>query len=274
MESQKHRDVANALIEVLEYPEDNRVRAVFLVGSSASGETDQYSDIDLMVAVNDLISDEERLERLRAIGCKSIMLAIAGQNNPALPVKSQVIDKFVFHDTWFDVSYHLPGQLAFDFDCAPLLDKDGIAPQVCQLEPTYDDAELKARVQADLRLLHVRIHRYEKYALRKEWVGLDLKAIKNAIVDIVMVLNDQPNYNRFDSHITQMLRTLPAKPAHFEQDLIDIVRLDDRHTWQRKVETMQHMEADLTALCEARWGPIPLFDDQDADSPTEEDIHE
>jgi hypothetical protein len=258
-----HRDAASGLIEALGYPDDDRVRAVFLVGSSASGETDQYSDIDLMVAVDDLISDEERLERLRAIGCESIMLAIAGQDNPALPVKSQVIDKFVFRDTWFDVSYHLPDQFAFDFDCAPLLDKDSIAPKVCGPERSHTDAELKARVQANLRLLNVRIHRYEKYALREEWVGLDLSAIKNAIVDILMVLNDQPNYNRHDSRITQMLRDLPVKPSAFEQDLIDIVRLDDRKTWRHKVKMMQQMEASLGALCEARWGQIPLFDDDD-----------
>ena len=152
-------------------------------------------------------------------------------------------------------------QFAFDFDCAPLLDKDDIAPKVCQPEHAHTDAELQARAQANLRLLHVRIHRYEKYALRKEWVGLDLSAIKNAIVDILMVLNDQPNYNRYDSRITPMLRGLAIKPDHLEQDLVDILRQDDRQTWQRKVEMMQQMEASLAALCEARWEPIPLFDD-------------
>lgn len=263
MAPKTHRDLANELIEALGYSHDDRVRAVFLVGSSASGETDQYSDIDLMVGVSDLIDGEERLGKLRAIGCQNIMLAIAGQNNPALPVKSQVIDKFVFHDTWFDVSYHLPNQFAFSFDCVPLLDKDGIAPKVCEPKHTHTDAKLKARAQADLRLLHVRIHRYEKYALREEWVGLDLSAIKNAIVDILMVLNDQPNYNRYDSRITQMLRALAIKPDRLEQNLIDILRQDDRQTWQRKVEIMQQMEASLAALCKARWGPIPLFDDQD-----------
>ena len=263
MASETHHDVANELIEALGYSHDDRVRAVFLVGSSASGETDQFSDIDLMMAVNDLIGDGERLDKLRTIGCQSIMLAIAGQDNPALPVKSQVIDKFVFHGAWFDVSYHLPGQFAFDFDCAPLLDKDGMAPRVCKLKHKQTDAELQARAQANLRLLHVRIHRYEKYALREEWIGLDLLAIKNAIVDILMVLNDQPNYNRHDSRITQILRDLLVKPDRLEQDLTDIVRLDDRQTWQRKVEMMQQMEVSLAALCEARWGPIPLFDDQD-----------
>jgi hypothetical protein len=261
MASETHRNVAIGLIKALGYAHDDRVRAVFLVGSSASGETDQYSDIDLMVAVDDLISDEERLTNLRAIGCTNIMIAIAGQNNPALPVKSQVIDKFVFDNTWFDVSYHLPNQFAFDFDCAPLLDKDDVAPKVCGPEHTHTDTELEARVQANLRLLHVRVHRYEKYALREEWVGLDLSAIKNAIVDILMVLNDQPNYNRHDSRITQMLREILVKPDRLEQDLIDIVRLDDREAWERKVEMMQEMEVALTALCEARWGPIPLFDD-------------
>jgi hypothetical protein len=256
-----HRDIAEAVIEALGYPEDERVRAVFLVGSSASGEADQYSDVDLMVIVSSLIPDAERLERLRAIGCKSIMVAIAGLDNPALPVKSQVIDKFVFRETWFDVSYHLPHQLDFDFDCVPLLDKDDSASLLCQPNHIHIDEELRSRLRADLRLLHVRIRRYEKYALRGEWIGLDLSAIRNAIVDVLMVLNGQPEYNRYDSRITQILRGLLAKPEGFERNLLDILRLDDRQTWQRKLEMMRQMEADLTALCEERWGPISMFDD-------------
>jgi predicted nucleotidyltransferase len=256
-----HRDIAEALIKALGYSEDEQVRAVFLVGSSASGEADQYSDTDLMVTISSLIPDAERLERLRAVGCKNIMLAIAGLDNPALPVKSQVIDKFVFRETWFDVSYHLPHQLDFDFDCVPLLDKDGFAPHLCQPSHVHIDEELWTRLRADLRLLHVRIRRYEKYALRGEWIGLDLSAIRNTIVDVLMVLNNQPEYNRYDSRITQILRDLPVKPEGFEQNLLDILRLDDRQTWQRKLDMMRQMEADLTALCEERWGPIPMFDD-------------
>jgi hypothetical protein len=237
------------------------VRAVFLVGSSASGKEDDYSDVDVMVVINDLIPDGERLKRLRAIGCRNIMLAIAGLDNPALPVQSQVIDKFIFRDTWFDVSYHLPHQLGFDFDCVPLLDKDDLTSRLCAPGQERSDAELEARAQADLRLLHARIYRYEKYVRRKEWIGLDLSAIKNLIVDVVMVLNDRPNYNRHSSRVSQLLRDLPLKPERFEENLTDILRLDDRETWQRKLEMLRRLEADLAALCEARWGEIAMFDD-------------
>jgi len=241
------------------------VRAVFIVGSTASREEDAYSDMDLMAIVNAVIPDDERLERLRAIGCRNIMLAIAGVDNPALPVQSQVIDKFVFRDVWFDVSYHLPHQLGFCFDYVPLVDKDNLTPRLRAPDQIqiYSEAELKARVQADLRLLHVRIYRYEKYVRRKEWVGLDLNAIKNSIVDLVMVLNDHPNYNRHSSHISQLLRDLPVKPEHFDRDLLDILHLDNREAWPRKVEVLSRMEAELTRLCEARWGPIAMFDDED-----------
>ena len=168
-------------------------------------------------------SDDERLERMQAVGCRNIMLVIAGAENPALPVESQVIDKFVFRDMWFDVSYHLPHQLGFCFDYVALMDKDDLTPQLCALDETYSDAELKARAQANLRLLHVRIYRYEKYARREEWVGLDLSAIKNSIVDTLMVLNDQPSYNRYSSRIGRLLRDLPLQPERLEERLLDIL---------------------------------------------------
>jgi predicted nucleotidyltransferase len=255
------RDVAEALIRALGYFDDERVRAVFLVGSSASGAADEYSDVDVMVAVSEIITKDERLQRLRAAGCRNIMLGIAGLDNPALPVQSQVIDKFVFRDVWFDLSYHLPGQLEFCFDYVTLLDRDDLMPQLCAPDQLYGEEELKARAQADLRLLHARIHRYEKYARREEWVGLDLAAIKNLIVDVLMVLNNQPNYNRHSSRMSRLLHALPVKPEGFEQDFRDILRLDDRETWQRKLEMMHHLQDTLTALCEARWGSISMFDD-------------
>jgi len=261
MGTEPGRDMAEALIQALGYFDDERVRAVFLVGSSASGQNDAYSDVDVMVAVSEIIADDERLQRLRAAGCRNIMLAIAGLDNPALPVQSQVIDKFVFRDVWFDVSYHLPGQLEFCFDYVTLLDRDDLTPQLCAPDQLYGEEELKARVQADLRLLHARIHRYEKYARREEWVGLDLAAIKNLVVDVLMVLNDQPNYNRYFSRISRLLHALPVKPENFEQNFLDILRLDDRETWQRKLEMMHHLQDALTALCEARLGSISMFDD-------------
>ena len=262
MIEETHIQIAEAFTRAWGYADDERARAVFLVGSSASGEEDAYSDVDMMIVVNTFIPDDERLERLRAIGCRNIMLAIAGADNPALPVKSQVIDKFVFHDTWFDVGYHLPHQIEFCFDYVTLVDKDDLTPCLRGTGQVHSDAGLKARVQADLRLLHARIYRYEKYCRRGEWVGLDLSAIKNLLVDVVMVLNDQPNYNRYSSRISQLLRDLPVKPEHFDRDLLDILHLDNRETWSRKVETLRCLETDLTALCEARWGPIAMFDDE------------
>ena len=264
MGTQTNHQVAEAFTQAFGYADDDRVRAVFIVGSTASGEDDAYSDVDMLVAVNTLIPDDERLQRLRAIGCWSIMLAIAGVDNPALPVKSQVIDKFVFRDTWFDVSYHLPHQLEFWFDHVTLLDKDELTSRLCAPDQTYSDAELEARVQADLRLLHARIYRYEKYVQREEWVGMDLCAIKNLIVDLVMVLNDQPNYNRHSSRIGYLLRDLTVKPEHFDRDLLDVLHLDNREAWPLKIEMLRRLEADLTALCEARWGAIAMFDDEDA----------
>jgi hypothetical protein len=262
METKTHHDIAEALIQELGYVEDDRVRAVWLVGSSASGEADIYSDVDVMVVMSTIITDEERLEKLRAVGCQYIMLSIAGVDNPALPTQSQFIDKFIFRNTWFDVSYHLPHQLGFCFDYVTLLDKDDLSSNLCKPNHAYNDVELKARAQADLRLLHARIHRYEKYVRRDEWIGLDLSAIKNLVVDVVMVLNGQPNYNRHSSRISQLLDDLPVKPENFERDLLDILRMDDRRTWTRKMKMLHRLEADLTALCEARWGPIAMFDDE------------
>jgi len=263
MGEETHIQVAKAFTEAWGYKDDDRARAVFLVGSSASGEEDVYSDVDMMVAIITMIPDDERLQRLRDIGCWNIMLAIAGVDNPALPVESQVIDKFVFHDTWFDVSYHLPHQLEFCFDYITLLDKDDLTPRLCQAGETLTEAELKARVQADLRLLHARIYRYEKYVQREEWIGLDLSAIKNLLVDAVMVLNDQANYNRHSSRISQLVRDLPVKPEHFERDLVDILHLDNREASQRKLEMLHRWEADLLAMCEDRWEACAMFDDEE-----------
>lgn len=264
MDAQPRRDIAETLIRALGYFDDERVRAVFLVGSSASGAADEYSDVDVMVAISEVIADDKRLQRLRAAGCQNIMLAIAGLDNPALPVQSQVIDKFVFQDVWFDVSYHLPGQLEFCFDYATLLDRDNLTPQLCAPDQLYSEEALKARAQADLRLLHARIYRYEKYARRGEWVGLDLAAIKNLVVDVLMVLNGQPNYNRHFSRISRLLHELPVKPENFERDFLDILRLDDRKAWQHKLEMLHHLQDALIALCEEHWGSISMFDDESA----------
>ncbi len=261
MDEETHLQTAKTLTQGLGYMEDERVRAVYLVGSSATGKEDAYSDIDMMVVIEDVIEKEERLERLLDIGGHNIRLAIAGVNNPALPVESQVIDKFIFHDTWVDVSYHLPHQLAFCFDFVTLVDKDDLTPQLCVTEKEHGEEALRERARADLRLLNARIRRYDKYARRKEWVGIDLSAIKRLIVDTVMVLNGHPNYNRHSSRITQLLRDQPTKPQNFERDLLDILHLDNRDAWQHKVTLMRRLESELTALCEDRWGEIAMFDD-------------
>ena len=260
-----HRQVAEAYVEAFGYMEDERVRAIFLIGSSASGEEDAYSDVDMIVVVNELIPDEERLERLRSIGCRNIMLSITGLDNPALPVQAQVIDKFAFQGVWFDVSCHLPHQLEFCFDHVTLVDKDNLTSRLYKDDQPYSEEDLKTRVQADLRLLHARIHRYEKYARREEWVGLDLSAAKSLIVDLVMVLNDHPHYNRHSSRIGQLLSDLSIKPENFDQDLLDILHLDNRYEWPRKVEMLHRLQKGLTVMCEARWGPIAMFDDGDVD---------
>lgn len=262
MNLNRHRQVADAFVEAMGFARDDRVRAVLVIGSSASGEADQFSDIDMMVAVHSMIPRQERLEKLRAIGCHHIMIEITSANNPAMPVTSEAIDKFVFQDTWFDLSYHLPGQIAISFDYVTLLDKEGMTPALRRAARSYSEEELKARVQADLRLLHARIYRYQKYAWRQEWIGIDLSVAQSLMVDVVMVLNGVPVYNRYSSRITPMLESLAVKPAAFVQRLEDLVNLDNRVAWQRKAEMLSELEADLTALCEARWGPLALFDDE------------
>ncbi|NLE43605.1 MAG: aminoglycoside 6-adenylyltransferase [Chloroflexi bacterium] len=253
--------VALGFVRGMGFASDDRIRAVLLIGSNADGQGDAYSDVDIMVVVSDLVSSDERLTRLLAIGCHDIMLAIAGQNNPALPVQAQTIDKFIFEDIWFDVSYNLPDQLGYCFDFIVLLDKDGLASQLCDSKGTYPEAVLKARVQSNLRLLYVRIHRYEKYARRGEWIGIDLSAINRAVVDTLMVLNGCPNYNRHASRISRMLRALPIKPGGFEKAFLDILHLDDRIFWQSKTEMMYELADALQRLSESRWGQITMIDD-------------
>jgi|GEM_PF-1500561 len=256
------RQVADAFVEAMGFAGDERVRAVLVIGSSASGEADEFSDIDMMVAVHSMIPRQERLEKLRAVGCHHIMIEITAANNPAMPVTSEAIDKFVFRDTWFDLSYHLPGQIAISFDYVTLLDKEGMTPALRRAGRSYSEEELKARVQADLRLLHARIYRYQKYAWRKEWIGIDLSVAQSLMIDVVMVLSGMPVYNRYSSRVTPMLESLSVKPPAFVQRLEDLVNLDNRVAWQRKLEMLNALEADLTALGEARWGPLSLFDDK------------
>ncbi len=261
MSTNVQRKKVREFLSQMGYLEDDRVRAVFIIGSSATGQGDAYSDIDVMIVVSEFISNKERLERLRAAGCHNIMLEIAGVHNPAMPVESQVIDKFVYQDIWFDVSYHSPHQLQFCFDYIPVMDKDGLEAKLCSHGELPGEQDLKARAQADLRLLHARIIRYKKYALREEWIGIDTSVIKNLLVDVVMLLNDHPDYNRFSSRITSLLRGLPVKPSHFEERLSDLLHLDDRAEWARKLEILQALEEELTSLCVERWGPISMYDD-------------
>ncbi len=250
MNPAQHLQVARAFVDAMGFVQDERVR-----------EADELSDIDMVVAVHALIPAEERLNKLRAIGCHHIILEIAGAHNPAMPVSPQVIDRLVFQDTWFDVSYHLPHQLEKGCDYITLVDKEDLSRELCGEGKSYSEEELKARAKTDLRLLHARLQRYRKYVQRQEWIGLDLSTAKNLMIDVVMVLNNVPIYNRFSSRISRMLSALPTKPPAFEQRLEDILNLDNRQHGQRKAEMLDELEADLTALCEARWGPLPLFDD-------------
>lgn len=96
----------------------------------------------------------------------------------------------------------------------------------------------------------------KKYARRDEWVGIDLCALNNLVVDISTLLNGRPNYNRRSSRVSRTLRDLPSKPEGFEQVSLDILHLDNRTQWPRRLELPERMEAALTALCEQRWGPI------------------
>jgi len=69
-----------------------------------------------MVAVTSIIPSSERLEKLLDVGCHDIMVMIASSQNPALPVKSEVIDKFIFRDTGLYASYNLPHQVGHSVD--------------------------------------------------------------------------------------------------------------------------------------------------------------
>ncbi len=261
-----HHQAARSFVQESGYAADERVRAIFIIGSSASGEEDAYSDIDMLMVVSEPIPDEERLATLQRIGCRKIMLTIAGIDNPAFPVASQVIDKFFYRGVWFDVSCHLPHQLGFCFHYEPLIDKDDLTAELCRPEEvTYTEEEMKEQVRADLRLLHARIYRYDKYLRRQEWVGLDLKVIKNLIVDVMMVLNDRPNYNRHASRLTHMLRNLAVKPPKFEQNLLDILHLDNRAHGPHKLDLLRQMEAQLIDLYEERWGAMRMYDDAAAE---------
>jgi hypothetical protein len=66
--------------------------------------------------------------------------------------------------------------------------------------------------------------------------------------------------------VSHMLHDLTVKPEHFDRDLLDVLHLDNREAWPLKIEMLGRLEADLTALCEARWGPIAMFDDEDTSS--------
>jgi hypothetical protein len=61
--------------------------------------------------------------------------------------------------------------------------------------------------------------------------------------------------------MSRLLRELPDKPDHFDQNLLDILHLDNREHWRRKLEMMEQLEDDLADICEERWGPISMFDD-------------
>ena len=71
-------ELARSFLQAVGYAEDTRVRAVFLIGSTASGLNDVYSDIDITVAVTSTIPRGERLRRLVGVGCHDIMLTGSG----------------------------------------------------------------------------------------------------------------------------------------------------------------------------------------------------
>ena len=54
-----------------------------------------------------------------------------------------------------------------------------------------------------------------------------------------------------------------VEPERFDRELSDILHLDNREAWPRKIEMLRRLETDLAALGEARWGPIAMFDDED-----------
>jgi Nucleotidyltransferase domain len=257
---------AQRLVKDLGWEANPAIKAIFIVGSVASGHSDSMSDLDLVIVADPPPAYALRLNGYRHIGCGMAMIGFLQKNAPALDTNVTVIDKIWIDDLQIDISFCTEAEAAV-YSYQPII---VLKPSVAigGLQPAaqpagYSPDDLERRLRYDFRILVVHRNRYNRWCRRGRWINVDLSTILLAVRDVILVLNGYWRYNMANPYFWTVLKDMAVSVPNLSQILEDIKELDDRIAFQQKLGLIDHLIADLECLCLSQHIRMCLYDIDD-----------
>jgi hypothetical protein len=238
----------------LGWRDDANVIAAFIIGSVAEQRSDEASDLDLVVVNGEVPIAATRLQAYAKAGCGDVKADFFSCTALALRCNVGAVDKLTFAAVPIDVAYCLRGHVGVYgyLNIVPLIWADDLprlpAPQSADGVPA---AEIRARLDYDLRIMRVHAERYRRWSERRNWLAIDVSMYLRAARDIVLVTGGYWRYNEFNNWMWENARELGAGTNGAVGKMEAIKTLDDRLHHNEKAALMQGLVDDLTKRAEA-----------------------
>jgi hypothetical protein len=246
--------LAERLVDALGWRDDPGTLAMFIIGSVAERRSDAASDLDLVVVGKDVPGSAARSAAYDRAGCTDTKVDFFSSTAPALRCNVGAVDKLVFEGVPVDIAYCLPAHVGVYsyLRIVPLIWKDEL-PRLAGPEGTdgVAAAQIRARLDYDLRIMRVHAERYRRWSERRNWLAIDLSVFLRAARDVVLVTGGYWRYNEFNNWMWESARELGAGSNGAIGKMEAIKTLDDRLHHDEKAALMQALVDDLTRRAEA-----------------------
>jgi hypothetical protein len=246
--------IAHEFVDATGWRGDGNVLAVFIIGSVAEQRSDDASDLDLVVVNGEVPGSATRLAAYEQAGCRDVKVDFFSCQALALRCNVGAVDKLSFAAVPIDVAYCLRGHVGVYsyLNIVPLIWSDDLprlpGPQSAEGVPP---AEIRARLDYDLRIMRVHAERYRRWSERRNWLAIDLSMFLRAARDVVLVTGGYWRYNEFNNWMWENARELGANPNGAIGKMEAIKTLDDRLHHAEKAALMQGLVDDLSKRAEA-----------------------
>ena len=256
-------NIARELLVTFDWHNDQAVRGILLIGSTAAGTSDADSDIDLVVIAEPIPPGHVREQTYRDAGANRAMIGFFRGDSPILRSNVAAVDKVWINGLQVDICF-------CDESEVRVYDRQGfviLKPCTClkQLRPAcYDPslptAELEARLAYSFRILLVHRDRYARWCKRRKWLFTDVSPFLLAARDMVLVLNGHVLYNSANPHFWSVMERVPIKIHGLLKAITDIKQLDDRVAFGQKLRLMDELIQDVRDLCSSRGIRLRVYD--------------
>lgn len=246
-------EIAHQLVDALGWRDDANVLAVFIIGSVAERRSDAASDLDLVVVNREVPGTAARLAAYERAGCADVKADFFSSTAPALRCNVGAVDKLSYTGVPVDVAYCLRSHVGVYsyLNVVPLVWADEL-PRLPAPEPAngVSRAEIKARLDYDLRIMRVHTERYRRWSERRNWLAIDLSMFLRAARDVVLVTGGYWRYNEFNNWMWESARELGAATNGAIGKMEAIKTLDDRQHHAEKAALMQGLVEELARRAE------------------------